>query len=85
MTDSVKKKIEDIILENSSSYVNPIINNNADLIDDLGVDSISLITIIVEIESTFNIEFPDDLLIINKIRNFNHLVQTVKSIIEREK
>ena len=41
-----------------------------DLVDDLGMDSITFISIIVEIESQFKIMIPDSLLLMD---NFKHI------------
>ena len=46
------------------------------------IDSISFITIIVDIENEFNIEFPDEYLIIDNINNFEKLYNTVLLLIE---
>lgn len=50
------------------------------LIDDLGMDSITFIAIIVELESYFDIEVPDDMLL---IENFMY-VDKIFSIIKNE-
>lgn len=51
-----------------------------DLIDDMGMDSITFISIVVEIEAHFGIEVPDDMLL---LENFK-CVDDVVSIIENE-
>lgn len=51
-----------------------------DFNDDLGMDSITFITLIVEIENAFSIVVPDDLLLMNKLRNIDAIV----SVVERE-
>ena len=59
---SVHEKLVDII-QNSVSilYENIPIENDTDIINDLGFDSISIIQLILEIESEFNIKFDDSL------------------------
>jgi acyl carrier protein len=51
-----------------------------DLIDDLGMDSITFISTIVEIESHFGIEVPDNMLL---LENFK-CVADIVSVIEKE-
>lgn len=52
----------------------------ADLVDDLGMDSLTFISFIVEIESTFDITIPDDFLIMDDYRSIEH----VQKIIEHQ-
>ena len=51
-----------------------------DLIDDLGMDSITFISIVVEIEAHFDIEVPDDMLLLEKFK----CVDDIVSIVENE-
>ena len=51
-----------------------------DLIDDLGMDSITFISIVVEVEAHFDIEVPDDMLL---LENFK-CVDDIVSVIENE-
>lgn len=51
-----------------------------DLIDDLGMDSITFISIVMEVEAHFNIEVPDDMLL---LENFK-CVDDIVSIVENE-
>ena len=48
-----------------------------DLIDDLGMDSITFVSMVVEIEDHFKILIPDDLL---RFENFNSVNKIVKLI-----
>ena len=45
-----------------------------DLVNDIGMDSIMFITLVVEIENTFNITVPDNLLTIDKFRDIGSIV-----------
>lgn len=49
-----------------------------DLIDDLGMDSITFISIVVEIESMFEITVPDDMLLIENFRNVDGIIQIIE-------
>lgn len=51
----------------------------ADFIDDLGMDSITFITLIVEIEGCFDIVIPDDLLLMDNFKNVNDVIQVVSN------
>ena len=51
-----------------------------DLIDDLGMDSITFISIIIVIEEHFDIEIPDDMLLLENFQCVDDMV----SIIEKE-
>lgn len=64
------------ILEDKSFNANII--EYVDLVDDMGMDSITFILIILEIETRFNITVPDDMLL---IENFRH-IDSIVSIIE---
>lgn len=48
-----------------------------DYVDDLGMDSITFITLIVEIEARFNIVVPDDMLVIDYFRTTDDIVEII--------
>lgn len=48
-----------------------------DYVDDLGMDSITFITLIVEIEARFDIVVPDDMLIIDYFRTTDDIVEII--------
>lgn len=52
--------------------------NDIDLIDDLGYDSLRLITLIVSIESYYDIEFDDRYLFLDVLRKINSIENVVK-------
>lgn len=67
----IKRKIIKIIsqlFEDKGFDIDVI--EHVNLIDDLGMDSITFIAIIVELESQFDIEVADDILLID---NFTHI------------
>ena len=45
-----------------------------DLIDDLGFDSLQLISMVVLIEEHFDFVFPDDFLSLENLRNYKEIV-----------
>ena len=48
-----------------------------DYVDDLGMDSITFITLIVEIEARFDIVVPDDMLVIDCFRTTDDIVEII--------
>lgn len=49
-----------------------------DLVDDFGFDSLLLINLVIELENKLDIEFPDDTLVISKLRSFYNLCSVVE-------
>lgn len=78
----IKHKLTDMI-NNIFPYscIDPGIIEYVDLIDDFGMDSISFISIVIEIETAFDIIVPDEMLLMENFRNVNRIVE----IIEKEK
>lgn len=50
-----------------------------DLADDLGMDSLTFITVIVKLEALFNITFPDDMLLMDNFKTVNNIVTTISN------
>jgi len=50
----------------------------ANLVDDLGMDSITFISIVVEIEAHFNMEVPDNLLLMEYFRTVDDIVKIIE-------
>lgn len=61
------------------SEVNGDILEYVDLIDDLGMDSITFISIVIEVETTFDIIVPDEMLLIENFRNIDAILSIVES------
>lgn len=55
-----------------------------DLIEDLGMDSITFITLIVEIEDCYAIILPDDSILMENFRNANQIISMIEQCV-REK
>ena len=51
------------------------------LIDDAGMDSITFISLIVEIEARFNIIVPDELLLMEKFSNVDEIVAIIENVL----
>ena len=52
----------------------------ADFLDDLGMDSITFMTLIIEIENQFQIQIPDDMLLMENFRHMEQIIDNIKSI-----
>ncbi len=76
----IRKTIIEVLRE---VYINAIIDidilAHVDLIDDLGMDSISFITIVVRIENVFDIKIPDEMLLMEKFRNIDNIVEIISN------
>lgn len=53
-----------------------------DLIDDMGMDSLTFISIVVEIEVMFEITVPDDALLMDSFRRVEDIVELVANELE---
>lgn len=51
-----------------------------DLIDDLGMDSLTFISIVVEIESRFQIVVPDDMLMLDGFRTLDDILTVITTV-----
>lgn len=60
--------------------VNKDILEYTDLMDDLGMDSITFISIIVEIEGIFEVIVPDDMLLMENFRSVDSIVQIIENV-----
>lgn len=56
-----------------------------DLIDDAGMDSITFISIVVEIEAEFNITVPDEMLLIENFKNADSITNIIEQELSKEK
>lgn len=57
---------------------------HCDLIDDLGMNSMSFISLIVDLEAEFDIEIPDDWLDMEKFRSCSLIVSAVEYLISEK-
>lgn len=81
----VEEVIREIILSNllNSKEVNITLETN--LIKDVGMDSISLMMMVVSIEEKFNIELPDEFFTEDNLSKFSNIVSTVQTILNTKK
>ena len=68
----------------SNSGVDMDVLEYVDLIDDLGMDSINFISLIIELEAEFDIQIPDDWLLIEKFREYSLIFSAVEDLITQK-
>lgn len=78
----IKAKILEIL---SNLFQNTGIDTDVleyvDLIDDLGMDSVNFISLIVELEAEFDIQIPDEWLLMDKFRECSLVLSAVEELI----
>ena len=55
-----------------------------DLVDDLGMDSLTFISIVVEVEACFDIEVPDNMLLLENFKCVDDIVSIVESELSKK-
>ena len=77
--DEIKQTLIDMI---KNLFPNIEVDNDiveyVDFIDDLGMDSITFISIVVEVEDIFAITVPDDMLLMENFRNVDRVAQIIE-------
>lgn len=82
--DNIRENIIEIVYELDRTVGKKEIMKCKNLIDDLGFDSIKMLSLIVEVENKFNIEFEDEDLDMDKLNVFENLICIVESRCESE-
>ena len=76
--DEIKEKLVALCTEIfKDSNVDTDLLEYVDFADDLGMDSITFITLIVELEAAFDITVPDDLLLMDNFKNMDDVIKVV--------
>ena len=71
-TVEIKNKIINVLNELfSEAGVDKDILEYVDLVDDLGMDSINFVSIIIELETLFDVQIPDDWMLIERFRSYS--------------
>ena len=84
----MRKTIETIIRETVLQILstqNVEITSETDLLNDVGMDSLSLIMIIVSLEDRLKIEFPDDFFTEENLSKFSIFVAKIESLLNSKK
>ena len=84
-TETIKQEVIELISELFKDKGFDIdILEYVDLIDDLGMDSITFISIVVEIEAHFNIEVPDDMLLLENFKCIDDIVSVIENELSKK-
>lgn len=68
----------------SNSEVDEDVFEYVDLIDDLGMDSISFVSLIIQLEVEFDIQIPDDWLQMERFRDCSLIISAVEELITQK-
>ena len=68
----------------SDSGVDTDILEYVDLIDDFGMDSINFVSLIIELEEAFEVQIPDEWLLMEKFRTFSQIYSAVDLLINEK-
>ncbi len=74
----IKEKLLEIIEEELPEVTADDIDTGASFVDEYGVDSVSLIKMIVDAETTFDVKFDDHELALNKYDNFDDVIEVIE-------
>ncbi len=74
----IKEKLLEIIEEELPTVEIDKLDTHAAFADEYGVDSVSLIKMIVDAEQTFDIKFDDRELALNKYASFDDVIDTIE-------
>lgn len=81
----VKKELIDLIIETfKNQEFDANIIEYIDLLDDLGMDSLSFISLVIEIESHFNITIPDETLLLDNFKCVDDIVVIINQEIVKK-
>ena len=68
----------------AESGVDTDILEYVDLVDDLGMDSINFISLIIELEAEFDIQMPDEWLLMEKFRTYTLIYDAVECLLSEK-
>ena len=78
------KKVDRIIINSSSAtIIEQILNSETDLVSDLMFDSISIISLVIELEKEFNFEFDDDFLRLEYLHHYDWLIEYIEGKVNK--
>lgn len=81
MRNSFKKKIINIVNNNLPNKNNISLAEEKLDLTNIGLDSITFINIIIEIEEKLNIEIPDDYILISKMNTLEKIINIVSQVV----
>ncbi|MGN0437085.1 MAG: acyl carrier protein [Lachnospiraceae bacterium] len=74
----IKEKMLEIIEEEMPEVDANSLDTGASFTDEYGVDSVSLIKMIVDAENTFDVKFDDHELALNKYDSFDDVIEVIE-------
>lgn len=78
MKESIQKKLIELLYKNFRiTDISKDVIPNLDLIDDLSIDSLTFISLLIEIENAFGIIIPDEFVKLDSFRNFDDIVDII--------
>ncbi len=81
----MEQKLKEILTRiSTSSYSPDDIREDTDLVMDLQYDSVQWITLIVELEEQFSVEFENDLLLMESLQTYGQLRRTLSDMLKKE-
>ena len=80
MIKNIENKVEEIIINNLESFNEKKLTDDKDLIVDLGMESLEIMGVIMELEEQFKVEIDIDLL--EDIQNVGKMKKYIKKLIE---
>lgn len=83
MKESIQVRLDNIIKQIDQSVDVNDLNEFTDLFVDYNFDSLSIITLIVQIEEEFKIQYPDEYLVMEDMRYYSKLLQNIEKLIEK--
>lgn len=76
--NEIKEKMLEIIEEELPEVDAKAVDTGASFADEYGVDSVSLIKMIVDAENTFDVKFDDHELALNKYDSFDDVIEVIE-------
>ena len=82
----IKDKVISLLLLTFSENENaiPDVIEYLDLIDDLGMNSLSFVMLVIELEKYFGIELPDDKMLPEYLRNCTMICSEIQALLDEK-
>lgn len=77
--DNLIDRLDKAIIEANRDISAFDLNDNTDLIDDLGFDSINIISLVICLEKEFEIEIPEEFLLLENLRSYVEIKKMIMS------
>lgn len=84
METDIKKKVEELISRIIPESKSHFADGNERIIEDLGFDSISIITLMTDIELEYQISFDDSVLFVENFYTINTLSKEIQMLIKED-